>query len=191
MLFFVFVIFYSVATDYKFYIFDALLSIFVVSIFFIFYDRINLDKLSFALAILGFLLHDLGAFRFYAEPPIPLRWDVVTHLIGIFAASVVAYKMIYEKFEKNPVMLFSIVILAALGVGVLIELIEFGGVLKVGLGEGVLGRGDGDLRLPFWMSADYLDTLIDQIINFSGALLGFVFSRFWYKTKKLKKGLKK
>ena len=178
------VIAYSICTNGG-YIFEAIASIVLMSIFFICYEKMNIDNTAFCLAGIGLLLHDAGVFGMYGNPPVPVRWDLITHVTGIFAAAVLIYQMIHEKFEKNRIMLFLIVILASLGVGVIIEYIEFGGVLRVGEGEGVLGRGEGDfVALPGWLSADYLDTLIDQVNNLAGALLGFVFAKMMYKDRR-------
>ncbi len=185
LLFFVFVIFYSYSTDYSYYIFDAIFSIILLTFFFFFRSSLHLTPLSYFFLALAFAFHNMGAFRFYASPPVPFRWDIVTHVFGIFAASVALYLLLHPYFSRKPFAFFVVIILASLGVGVLIEYVEFIGVLTVGAGEGVLGRGEGDFAFAQWLSADYYDTIIDQINNLIGALLGYLFSSFYFRKQRL------
>lgn len=184
LLFFAFVILYSYLTDYSYYIFDALFSVILLTLFFFFRSSLHLTPLSYFFLALAFAFHNMGAFRFYASPPVPLRWDVVTHIFGIFAASVALYHLLRPYFSRKPFAFFFVILLASLGVGVLIEYVEFIGVLIVGEGEGVLGRGEGDFAFAQWLSADYYDTMIDQINNLLGALFGYLFSSFYFRKQR-------
>jgi len=171
--FFLFVIAYCVVTDYDYYITDSVAFILLTLFLYVFYRRLHLDSFTFFVLVIAFVLHDLGAFRFYASPPVPFDWDVVTHVFGIFAVTVFLYNLMLSLTEKHHALLFFIVILAGLGVGVLIEFVEFVGFLTTGFGEGFLGRGFGDYD-PMIVSSDYIDTIQDMLWNLVGAVIGFV-----------------
>jgi len=175
--FFLFVIGYCVATDYDYYIIDSITFILLTLFLYIFYRRLHLDSFTYLMLVIAMALHDLGAFRFYANPPVPFDWDIVTHVFGIYAVTLFLYNIMLSLTKKHHVLLFFIVILAGLGVGVLIEFVEFVGFVKVGFGEGFLGRGFGDYD-PKIVSSDYIDTIEDLFWNFVGTTIGFMIAFF-------------
>lgn len=172
--FFLSVIWYCIVTDYDYYITDSAVFILLTLFLYLFYRRLRLDSFTFFVIVIAFALHDLGAFRFYASPPVPFDWDIVTHVFGIFAATVFLYTILHRITSGiQNTFLFFIVVLAGLGVGVVIEYIEFYGFITTGFGEGFLGRGFGDYD-PAIVSSDYIDTIQDMIWNLVGAVIGFV-----------------
>ncbi|MDP1694858.1 MAG: hypothetical protein Q8L34_04940 [Candidatus Woesearchaeota archaeon] len=178
IIFFLFVIIYCVQTNFNYYIADSVIFIGLSTILFVFYKQWRLNAFTFFALILGFILHDLGAFRFYASSPVPVEWDVVTHLWGIFAVTLFIYNIVLDLTKKSHhVFLFFVVILAGLGFGVLIEFLEFYGFMTTGFGEGFFGRGFGDFD-PSIVSSDYIDTIQDLFWNFVGATIGFIVSFF-------------
>ena len=174
ILFFLFIIWYCVKTNFHYYIADSVIFIILTILLFIFYRQWKLDTCTFLMIVVAFILHDLGAFRFYASPPLPFEWDIVTHVVGVFAATLFLYNLALHLTKKNhhPYTFF-IIILAALGIGVVIEFIEFYGLMTTGFGEGFLGRGFGDFN-PAIVSSDYIDTIQDLFWNLVGATLGFI-----------------
>lgn len=176
--FFLYVIWYCIKTNFQYYIADSVIFIVLTLILYIFYKQWRLNTVAFFAVIVGFVLHDLGAFRFYADSPLPIEWDVVTHLWGIFAATVFIYNIVRALTKKDHhVFLFFVVVLAGLGFGVLIEFLEFYGFMTTGFGEGFFGRGFGDFD-PSIVSSDYIDTIQDLFWNFVGATLGFIVGFF-------------
>lgn len=174
LLFFLFVIGYCVKTNFHYYIADSVVFIILTVILFVFYRQWKLDTWTFLMMLVAFVLHDLGAFRFYANPPLPFEWDIVTHVVGVFAVTLFLYNLTLHLTRKNHhAFIFFIIILAALGVGVIIEFIEFYGLMTTGFGEGFLGRGFGDFN-PAIVSSDYIDTIQDLFWNLVGATLGFI-----------------
>ncbi len=172
--FFLFVIWYCVVTDYNYYIADSLTFIGLIIFLYVFYRKLHLDTFTFCMLAIAFALHDLGAFRFYANPPVPFDWDIVTHVFGVYAATIFLYNIISSLTRgTHHSLLFFVVILAGLGAGVIIEFIEFYGFITTGFGEGFLGRGFGDYD-PNIVSSDYIDTIQDMIWNLVGAVIGFV-----------------
>ena len=178
IVFFLYIIWYCIKTNFSYYIADSIIFIGLTLILFIWYKQWRLNSLTFFFMTLGFALHAMGAFRLYAASPIGIEWDVVTHLIGIFAATLFIYNIVSELTKRNHHMfVLFIVILAGLGIGVLIEFLEFYGFMTVGFGEGFFGRGFGDFD-PSIVSSDYIDTVQDLFWNFVGATLGFVVGFF-------------
>ena len=177
LLFFLHIIWYCIKTNYHYYVYDSVTFIGLTLLLYIFYEHWRLDTFTFLMLILAFALHDLGAFRFYASPPVPFDWDIVTHVFGIYAATLFLYNILFSLLKKHHALLFFIVVLAGLGVGVIVELVEFSGFVRVGFGEGFLGRGFGDYD-PGIVSSDYIDTIQDLFWNFVGATLGFVVAFF-------------
>ncbi len=174
LLFFLSVLVYCIATDYSYYIADSIIFIALTLVLYILYDHLKLDSFTFLMLVIAFALHDMGAFRFYANPPVPFDWDIVTHVFGIYAATLSLYNLILAFAKKtHHSMLFFLIILAGLGVGVLIEFVEFYGFITTGFGEGFLGRGFGDYD-PAIVSSDYIDTMQDMLWNLVGAVVGFV-----------------
>lgn len=178
LLFFLYVIWYCIKTNFSYYIADSIIFIVLTVLLFIFYKQCRLDTFTFFMLVLAFALHDMGAFRFYASPPIPFEWDIVTHVFGIFAVTLWLYNITLDLTKKNHhTWLFFVVILASLGVGVIVEFLEFYGFATTGFGEGFFGRGFGDFD-PAIVSSDYIDTIQDLFWNFVGATIGFVVSYF-------------
>ncbi len=177
-LIFTYIIWYCIKTNFHYYIADSIIFIILTACLFVFYKQCRLDAVTFFMIVFAFTLHDLGAFRFYANPPLPFEWDIVTHVVGIFAATLFLYNIIVDLAKKkhHSYVLF-VVVLAGLGAGVLIEFLEFYGFMTAGFGEGFLGRGFGDFD-PAIVSSDYIDTIQDLFWNFIGATAAFVVGFF-------------
>ncbi|MEK6903895.1 MAG: hypothetical protein AABW64_04595, partial [Nanoarchaeota archaeon] len=158
VLFFAFIIWYSAATDYQYYIADSLVFLLFTFILFFFFRPLQLDTFTFFSLLFAFFLHDLGAFRFYASPPLPLEWDLVTHLFGIFAVTLWISRIVFFLHRSPSYFSFFLVLLAGLGFGVVIEFVEYTGFALTGFGEGFFGRGFGDFD-PRIVSSDYIDTI--------------------------------
>ncbi len=185
-LFFSYIIWYCIKTEFYYYIADSLIFIGLTIGVFLGYKKLRLNALTFFFIVFGLALHDMGAFRFYASSPLPFEWDIVTHLVGIFAATLLIYNIIRDLTKKDHhAFVFFIVILAGLGVGVLIEFLEFYGFMTVGFGEGFFGRGFGDFD-PSIVSSDYIDTIQDLYWNFVGATLGFIVG-FFHEKKSMRR----
>src|SRR3989344_3148886 len=101
ILFFLYVIWYCIKTQFYYYIADSIVFIVLTLILFLFYKQWRLDTFTFFAVIISFALHDLGAFRFYANSPLPLEWDVVTHIWGMFAATLFIYNIVRDLTKKD------------------------------------------------------------------------------------------
>lgn len=92
-----------------------------------------------------------------------LKYDQLIHLYCYFTISILVYYMLkyhFKKDQKWSLVIFTI--LAAIGIGVLNEVIEFAMVLFAGAAEAVGG---------------YYNTALDLVFNLVGAILGVFFSK--------------
>jgi uncharacterized membrane protein YjdF len=148
----------------------------------------RLSEFVYTLLILGFASHLMGIFGWYNESPIPLQWDHVTHGLPMFAFTAFFYNFarqwMGERFWSGKTWgALLLVLLAGLGVGALVENLEFAGYLTVGAGEGALffgGQGDG---VPLTSSQEelinnlgggYINTEMDLVWNLFGALFAIL-----------------
>jgi uncharacterized membrane protein YjdF len=166
------------------YIKDLFFTAFLVIALFLLYKKIRLTPISYSLVCISLIVHDLGIFGFYANPPLfNIPYDYITHILGIFSVTLVignflSYSLAKDrKFHFNDFMVLSMIFLAALGIGSIIETIEYGGYLTFGLGEGFFQFGTGDYdrmdimdRLTLIVGGGYFDTMGDLICNSIGAL---------------------
>ena len=122
----------------------------ILSVFFYFtYEKWNLNLPIYTMLILGFIPHALGFMGFYGSTPIGLQWDHLTHLMPIFAFTLLFFNYLNQWMDRKlftfkTLFLIFVVLMAASGVGVVLELIEFSGFMVYGFGEGALAFGTGD-----------------------------------------------
>lgn len=163
---------------------DVIFSIFLIIVLFLLYTKIRLTPLSYSLVCFSLIVHNLGTFGFYANPPLfNIPYDYITHILGIFSATIIianflSFSLIKsKKFKFNDFTVLIVVFLAALGIGALVETMEFAGYLVWGQGEGFFQFGSGDYTeinnidfLTQIVGGGYFDTMEDLICNIVGAL---------------------
>src|SRR3989344_9622307 len=167
--------------------FDSLFSILVIIFCFFYSEKLKLPKISFCLVIFALFLHNAGIFGFYGSSPVSLPWDHVTHFVGLFAVGIFFFNYFKNQINFNHLCSFSnffilfIILLASLGIGSLIENIEFTGYLTLGNGEGGLmyGEGDGiidiaDTDMINIAGGGWFNAMRDLVVNLLGALLGIL-----------------
>ena len=170
--------YYESTQGVKEYIPDTILFMILTLILFSLYKKLNLNILSYSSFILAMLFHNLGAFGFYNNSPIPFQWDHLTHIVGSFAITLILFQFLKNflttsKFKN--IYLIIILILASLGAGVIIEYYEFIGYFLVGEGMGGLGHGVGDIATELGNSA-WFNTMFDLIYNLIGTLIALPFA---------------
>lgn len=149
------------------------------------WKNLKLTVPIFFLILFALFLHDAGILGFYSTSPLFLPWDQVTHFIGLFAVGVFFFNFFEDKLQKGKsfhnLFLLFIILLASLGVGSLIENVEFAGYTFLGKGEGVLyfGEGDGilepiDTDMMNFAGGGWHNAMRDLISNLLGALAGIV-----------------
>ena len=182
LLVFIGLIFTSYVLDVKDYINDGVIIIFLLSLVFFAWDSLKLRSWVYLLIAFGFLLHNLGVFGFYNISPVFIQWDHVTHFFGELAMGVFVFNYLYRGgvFSGDRLQTFylcTVAVLAAMGLGVFVEFLEFGGYFFIGEGAGVLGHGLGDINTEF-INSEWFNTMFDLIYNFIGAVVGVTIAYF-------------
>ncbi|MDP3917379.1 MAG: hypothetical protein Q8Q42_03790 [Nanoarchaeota archaeon] len=184
-----FVVFLSFIVLAKFigvsdYINDSIFMLVLLTILMLMYHSFRLKPWIYLSITFAFILHNMGVFGFYNISPILIQWDHVTHFVGIAVATVIIYNYFEEsgflrnKNERFVMLLF--IFLAASGVGVLVEFIEFMGYLYYGDGLGVFGHGVGDINTE-WIDSEWFNTIFDLFYNSLGSLVAIIFLRLGLK----------
>ncbi len=179
----IYVVFFALAKTNdlaKFYGADIIFSVVFILFLHFSYKFWRLNTPIYTLLVLGFASHLMGIFGWYSNSPIPLQWDHVTHAFPMFA-----FTAFFFQFAKPWMSRFwtaktwgviLLVFLSGLGIGAVVENIEFGGYLTLGFGEGALflgGLGDGlppDASVLDELGGGYLNTEWDLVWNAIGAL---------------------
>jgi len=158
------------ASEYGYY-FENFLCIFLIGVMDLKGDKLKLNNWTIGLALLFFALHSSGVFGFYNLSPFPVPYDWILHFFGMFVLSIILLNWL-----GTNVVTCSLVILAVLGVGSLIETTEYLGYLGLGEGEGLLFYGSGDIDDINYVGGGWINTMVDLVFNTLGSLLGlFVF----------------
>ncbi len=194
ILVFIFFILYAYYSTIHEYILDSIIAIIVITILFLLRKQIQLTAPIFFTVILAFAAHNAGVFGWYNISPFIIQYDHLTHLIGNFAAVIIIYRTTEKFFSSRKLqnlLLLVFMFLASLGVGALIEQVEYIGYLKFGTGEGLLrfgGLGDTtvneeQLRAMDIIGGGWINTMIDLNYNFLGSLIGLVIMHIANKLK--------
>lgn len=116
----------------------------------------------------GVRLYDLILINLVGDPFHILKYDQAVHAYCYFVISIIVYFISMRYYKTKNFAVYCLIILAALGVSAINEIIEFGMVIWLDAGEAVGG---------------YYNTLMDFVMNFIGAILGVVFTRFVFDKK--------
>jgi uncharacterized membrane protein YjdF len=116
-----------------------------------------------------------------------IPYDIITHLLSIFSVTLIIANFLSsnltksKKFHFNDGVILLIIFLAALGIGSIVETIEYTGYLMWGQGEGFFQFGTGDYdgmdmidKLTVVVGGGYFDTMTDLICNMVGALFAVI-----------------
>jgi hypothetical protein len=174
---------------------EMIIFIVVILFFYITYNKWNLNLPIYTILILSFIPHSLGFMGFYLNSPLPIAWDHFTHILPCFAFSLFFFQYLKQFMDKRlfstkTIFLILFVILAASGIGVGIELFEFGGFLVNGFGEGALAFGAGDAFQGQIVSTfeeidayggGWFNTMYDLIWNSIGVLAGIFIMILFYR----------
>lgn len=139
-------------------IFDVLASIIIVGIFYKFYNKLHQDWKSYFTLIFALVLHDLF---FYSTSPLGIRFEFYMHFVGGFTIAIITDRAFGEKISKPKRIL--LLVIFALGIGVIGEMIEWGGYKVLGIGEGFFRFGAGD-------EGGWDNSIFDLIFNSIGAI---------------------
>ena len=149
------------------------------------YDAFRMNMPIFTMLVIAHVLHAGGIFGWYYISPVPIRWEIITHLAGGFAFSLLMFNWMQQwmenKFCKKNLLIIMAIFLAATGVGAVVEISEFVGYLSLGFGEGAFMFGPGD-GLAGKVGSDLIDAIgggwinegWDFINNTIGIIIGMI-----------------
>ena len=182
-IFFLFVSIFLLLIVYSFYsknyayVLDISTSFVLITILFVFYKNFNLNWIVFTLVFLALLLHNFGLFGFYNISPLPFEYDHFVHFFGGLAL-VMFFLNIFNNLENLKLNKFFFILFAlfcALGIGSIIEIIEYFGYLFLGKGDGLFYfGGTGDLGNYQDLTGAWVNSSLDMTYNLIGAVIGII-----------------
>ena len=146
---------YSIVVKTEF-VYDVVASTLIVAIFFIFYDKLHQDCISYFFLMFALIIHNLGI---YATSPFGIRFDHYMHFFGGFTIAIIGDRIFNEKFSRGKRFVF--VVIFALGIGAIGEILEW-------IGYGILGKGDGFFFFGMGDEGEWRNSMLDLIFNFIG-----------------------
>lgn len=146
----------------------------------------------YTLFVLSFASHLMGIFGWYNVSPLPIQWDHITHGFPLFTFTIFLYNfarpwMTDSFWNLKTFSILLLVFLSGLGVGAIVENIEFAGYLSLGYGEGGLffgGPGDGvpvtsaQVDVIQEIGGGYINTELDLVWNGFGVFAAMVLMSF-------------
>ncbi len=177
------------------WLFDNLVAIAFLTFMFIISRWLLLNASGFILFNIALLLHNMGTFGWYGFSFHGLAYDNVVHFFGAMVAAWIIFNFVASRLhlkarhpvkhtvvDEHKVVLFFLVIASVAMLGTVVELLEFGGFVFLGPGEGIFftGSGDGGYSMEDFR-LQYYDTMEDTIVNTLGSVLGvFLFYKMRY-----------
>ncbi|MBD3259563.1 hypothetical protein GF371_02920 [Candidatus Woesearchaeota archaeon] len=185
ILYFLIIILLDFLLGVRAYYYESIAFILLLIGFYSFYEKLRLNTPLFILLIIASGVHSLGVFGWYNVSPIGIPWDYVTHFFPFIIVSIFFFHFLSqymsEKFSFKTLILIILVFLATLGVGSVVENVEYVGYLILGPGEGGLKFGTGDVsnvkdveRSIEITVGGWYNTMNDLINNLLGAAIGTV-----------------
>ncbi len=147
-------------------ILDVLVSIITIGTFYKFYHKLHQDYKSYFFLIFALILHD---FFFYGTKPLGIKFEHYMHFVGGFTIAIITDRVFNEKLSRTK--RFLLLMIFALGIGVIGEIIEWLGFKVLGLGEGFFKYGVGD-------EGEWDNSIIDLFFNSFGASIMAIFTLF-------------
>lgn len=177
LIFFLYIIIYSLNKGDGHYIFGTIKFIIFITLFFLFFDKINMNLTIFIGLGIAMVLHSMGRFGYFNKTLIGIPWDVVTHFVSSFFTALALFKIL-EKTNMAYGWQIFFVLLAGIGLAATGEFLEFFGATRTPDGQGLLGTEAKGSPVA-WLSADYWDTMKDLLMNTLGLITGII-SRFLF-----------
>jgi len=180
-IFIIFLLSYLFGFIYNFYINSYWVVDFTISILFLTFvylmrKTFHIGTLELLLFSIGLTLHNIGMFGAYNFGIGTVMYDNIVHIFNSCIAAFIVIHMLEKKIiirSKIPVnrtfILILISVAVAIFLSVVIEMIEFSGFLM----DNVQASDAGILTVgPKNGDSEYVDTMEDMIMNFTGGLCG-------------------
>ena len=148
------------------FVFDKFLTAAILLVFYFLHRKMHLTLFEASIGAFALILHHL---KLYGNVYLGgIEFDLIMHFIGGYAISLVLFQALFGGnylLSHRRIAVFAL--LAAIGMGTFVEILEFIGYSYLGKGEGILFYGTGDI-------GEWNDAAWDLIMNVSGAVLGIV-----------------
>lgn len=149
------------------FVFDKFLSAGFFVLLIVLYERFHLNlkliiPVVFAVGLHQAKLYGAVFFGF-------IQFDMVMHVIGAFAVALVMYQWLIheERSMRHWKKVAFITLLVVMGIGAVLEIVEFFGYANLPEGGGILHYGEGD-------EGGWSDTAQDMMFNAVGGIVGVV-----------------
>ena len=196
-IFIVFLFIYLAMAFFNFFLksqwlFDNLVALVFLTFIFILSRWLLLGASGFILFNIALLMHNMGSFGWYEWTWRFLAYDNIVHFVGALVAAWIIFNFVSAKLhirdrhhvkqtvvDEHKVILIFLVMASVAMLGTFVELIEFGGFVLLGPGEGMFftGSGDGSVSADDF-TLQYYDTMGDIIVNIIGSVTGVLFFYF-------------
>jgi hypothetical protein len=199
-IFIVFLLIYLAMAFFNFFLqsqwlLDNLVAIVLLTFVFMISRWLLLNASGFILFNAALLLHNMGSFGWYEWTWSFIAYDNIVHLVGALVAAWIIFNFVSSKLhilkhhqvkrtvvDEHKVIFIFLVMASVAMLGTVVELIEFGGFVLLGPGEGMFftGSGDGGYSKDDF-ELQYRDTMEDILLNTIGSIAGvllFYFMRY-------------
>jgi uncharacterized membrane protein YjdF len=128
-------------------------------------ERLAITPLTYATFFVAILFHDLGAYGFYQNSPLPFSYDILVHFFFAIPAVLIFRGALAHHFPMlKPWQLNVAALLFVMGIGALHEIMEYMSYL-------VLGEAKGMLKPT---TSYFFDTQRDLTNNLLGCLTALI-----------------
>jgi uncharacterized membrane protein YjdF len=139
-------------------VYDVVCSIIVIMVFFALLEPLHQDAWSYGMLLFSIILHDLAL---YSTSPFGIRFDHYMHFIAGLSLALIADRLFIERWSRAK--RFVLIVIFALGIGVMGEIIEWAGYFAFGMGEGFFFYGPGD-------EGEWHNAMRDMVFNLLGGM---------------------
>lgn len=179
------------------WMYDNIIAIVSLVLIFSMNRWLKLQKTGLILASVAFLVHNLGTFDLYSHRYWIFEYDTIVHFISSTSAAFIMFNFVARKLhikenqrvshtvvDEHKAIFIFLVIASVTALGVLVELVEYGGFRLLGPGDGMLFTGSGDEGKFGEVQGQYIDTMDDIITNTIGSIIGVMYFYFFKYKKK-------
>jgi len=123
---------------------------------------LRLRPLEYGLFVVAVIVHDLGAYGYYQQSPLPFSYDIAVHFYFAFAVAFAMHHLLEESVPVlRPWQVNLTTLLFMMGMGALHEIMEYMSYLMLGEAKGMLKPS----------TSYFFDTQRDLTNNLLGTLL--------------------
>lgn len=149
------------------FVFDKFLSAGFFVVLLVLYERFRLNLKLIISVVFAIGLHQA---KLYGDVYFGfIQFDMIMHVVGAFAVALIIYQWFIheERSTRHWKKVAFVTILVVMGIGAVLEIVEFFGYANLPEGGGILHYGEGD-------EGGWSDTAQDMMFNAAGALVGVV-----------------